>query len=67
MMTNADYKQSSIVWSPTGDHEFPWEAEVSGRSLLVRLNDFPERPLYTLFVNSQEVRSFDDWPSNRGR
>jgi hypothetical protein len=30
--------------------------------LLVRVNDFPEEQLYTLFVNGNEVGNFDDWP-----
>ncbi|MFT4180356.1 MAG: hypothetical protein QM636_00395 [Rhizobium sp.] len=63
-MTCDDYKRSVIAWTPTGDREFPYGAEVSGNSLLLRLNDFPEFPLYTLFVNGREVSSFDDWPGH---
>lgn len=35
----------------------------SGLSLTIRMNDFPEQPLYTLFLDGQAVADFDDWPS----
>jgi len=54
------------VWQvrddPAGDRE-PWEAEVGGQRWRVRLNDFPEEPLYTVIVDGREVASFNDWPA----
>ena len=29
---------------------------------MLRMNDFPEEPLYTLVVDSREIESFDDFP-----
>ena len=40
-----------------------FEARVDGRPWAVRLNDFPEEPLYTLIVAGDEVIHFDDWPA----
>ena len=28
----------------------------------IRINDFPEEPLYTLLVDGEEILHFDDWP-----
>ena len=28
----------------------------------IRLNDFPDEPLYTLIVDGREIIHFNDWP-----
>lgn len=38
-------------------------ADVDGATWKIRLNDFPDEPLYTLILGDQEVIHFDDWPS----
>lgn len=52
-----------IVWKHTGDAEFPYTAEVSGRCFTIRINDFPAEPLYTLLVDGNELADLEDWPS----
>jgi hypothetical protein len=39
-------------------------ARVDGALWTIRMNDFPDEPLYTLFIDSVEVMHFDDWPSS---
>ncbi|WP_433204686.1 hypothetical protein ACQP00_36385 [Dactylosporangium sp. CS-047395] len=51
-----------IAWEHSGDGEFPYHAEVDGRTLTVRVNDFPAEPLYTLIVDGAEHADLDDWP-----
>ncbi|MEV6924878.1 hypothetical protein AB0M46_10260 [Dactylosporangium sp. NPDC051485] len=51
-----------IAWEHSGDGEFPYLAEVDGRQLTVRVNDFPAEPLYTLIVDGAELAGLDDWP-----
>ncbi len=34
-----------------------------GRQLRLRMNDFPDEQLYTLFADGKSVAEFDDWPS----
>ena len=37
--------------------------EHEGRTLRVRVNDFPAEPLYTLLVDGVEIEDLEDWPS----
>jgi hypothetical protein len=46
----------------TDDPEFLWNAEVGKETWRVRVNDFPKEHLYTLFVDGNELGSFDEWP-----
>ena len=39
-----------------------FEADVDGARWSIRLNDFPDEPLYSLLINGDEVMHFDDWP-----
>lgn len=57
-----DYLSKSIKWSATGDATFPYNATVDGKSLRIRMNDFPADKLYTLTVGGAEF-DFDDWPT----
>ncbi len=52
-----------IEWAHTGDGEFPYTASVGGRTLRIRVNDFPAEPLYTLIVEGEDIEDLDDWPS----
>jgi hypothetical protein len=59
-MKNRNYLDEEIVWDFTEDPEKPYQANHDGKRLLIRLNDFPAEHLYTLFVDDQEIASFDD-------
>jgi hypothetical protein len=39
-----------------------FEALVGTDRWTVRLNDFPDEPLYSLLIGSEEVFHFDNWP-----
>jgi hypothetical protein len=51
-----------IIWEETGGGAFPYRAEVEGKRLTIRVNDFPAEPLYTLLVEDREVEDLEDWP-----
>ncbi|WP_328761150.1 hypothetical protein [Streptomyces sp. NBC_00272] len=51
-------------WHRTGTSVFPYAARVEGRWWILRLNDFPEHPLYTLFVDSRCVADVNDDPAD---
>lgn len=55
---------TSIDWTANDDDlDFPWRASLNGRTLTLRMNDFPDETLYSLLIDGQVVGSFDDWPS----
>jgi hypothetical protein len=56
-----------VKWSKTDDPTAFWRAEVGAGTWTVRVNDFPEEHLYTLYVNDEEVGSFDEWPRRWSR
>ena len=51
-----------ISWKETEDVDFPYEADVEGAHWKLRLNDFPDEPMFTLFIDDAEFGHFDDWP-----
>lgn len=57
-----DFLSKSIKWNATGDAEFPYNSTLDGKSLRIRLNDFPAESLYTLIVGGGEF-DFEEWPS----
>jgi hypothetical protein len=40
-----------------------FEADVGVEHWSVRMNDFPDEPMYTLIVDGREIVHFDDWPA----
>lgn len=53
-----------VDWQPTGDGEFPFEAQVGGERWRIRVNDWPEEPtVYSLMVGRRAAYHFDDWPA----
>jgi hypothetical protein len=54
----------SVAWSTANGREryIVFEAMVDGHQWFIRLNDFPEEPLYSLMVDGSEVIHFDEWP-----
>jgi hypothetical protein len=47
-------------WYPTGIACFPWLGFDGVTPCILRINDFPDHPLWTLFVAGARVRDFDD-------
>ncbi|MGZ8843823.1 MAG: hypothetical protein ACXW18_09175 [Pyrinomonadaceae bacterium] len=59
-----NYLEDEVSWIQTSNPSFPYEANVNGDNLVVRLNDFPDQNLYTLLVNDEELANFDEWPQH---
>lgn len=53
-----------ITWAETDDPEFPYSAVVNDRRWLLRINDFPDEPLFSLIIDGKHVADFDDWPEH---
>lgn len=62
MTTKIDYLKQSLTWHDAKEGDYISATEFDGQQLRLRLNDFPEEPMYTLFVNGFEVCDFCNWP-----
>jgi hypothetical protein len=51
-----------IEWDETDDVDFPYRTQLRSAVLQIRLNDFPDEPLFSLIQDGQHVADFDDWP-----
>ncbi|MEV6731141.1 MULTISPECIES: hypothetical protein [unclassified Streptomyces] len=51
-----------FTWHDTDTRVFLWAARAEGRWWVLRLNDFPEHPLYTLFIDGQVIGDLEDDP-----
>ena len=61
---NTDYFDVDLNWVKTDDPEYPYQSKKFGHHLKIRLNDFPDDAMFTLLVDGNVVKDFDDWPSN---
>ncbi|MFE5771176.1 hypothetical protein ACFQ7O_22755 [Streptomyces sp. NPDC056485] len=53
---------AKATWHDTGTSVFCWAARADGRWWVLRLNHFPEHPLYTLFIDARALGDIDDVP-----
>jgi hypothetical protein len=53
-------------WRRTGNAYFPVAARVTGQWWVLRINSFPDHPLWTLFVDGVRRFDIDDAPSAWG-
>jgi hypothetical protein len=44
-----------------------YHSDVDGHRWRIRLNDFPDEPMFSLIIDGAEVIHFNDWPSEWGR
>ena len=56
-----DFSDKLILWKK---HELGlryWYSEIDGDILFLRMNNFPDEPLYTL-ISKKTIRDYDDLP-----
>ncbi|WP_327134752.1 hypothetical protein OG311_33395 [Streptomyces sp. NBC_01343] len=61
-MTPVPPLPAHATWHDTGTSVFCHAVRADGRWWVLRLNHFPEHPLYTLFIDAQVVGDVDDVP-----
>lgn len=59
------YRDEPVRWeaAPSGAAPVVYQARVGGRLWRLRLNDFPDEPLYTLFDEGERVLDFTECPA----
>ena len=57
-----DCLKQNIQWVSSDEKGFPFLAMVGNREWKLRLNDFPDEQLYTLFIGGKEIGNLDDFP-----
>lgn len=62
--TTQTYFEAEIAWAKGSDPSYPYQTEMDGARLVIRLNDFPDENLYSLFVNDLAAGDFDEWPTH---
>jgi hypothetical protein len=64
-VSRAELKPSArrVSWHPTGKGEHPYEAVVGGQRWVLRVNDFPAEPMYTVLVDGVAVEDVESWPA----
>lgn len=55
--------QTAVPWRRTGNPLFPYDARVDGARFRIGTGDFPEEPMFTLFIDGAPAAEFDDWPA----
>lgn len=53
----------NVPWQETQDSRFPYRATVESQDWRLRMNDFPDEPLYTLIIEGREIIHFTKPPS----
>ena len=56
--------RSAIEWEETDEVDYPYRAAVDGVKWKIRINDFPDEPLFSLIRDERHIADFDDWPSH---
>jgi hypothetical protein len=64
-----EYRGKQLLWkelqgAPGG---YIFQTNVESMLWKIRLNDFPDEPLYTLVVNGEDVVHFNEWPKEWGK
>ena len=54
-------QRTNIGWQKTNESAYLFKALFNGKEVRLRLNDFPDEPLGTLFVDAHEVQ-IEDFP-----
>lgn len=54
-------------WLGTGNSYFPVAARVDGQWWVLRLNNFPDHPMWTLFIDGVRRFDVDDEPESWGQ
>lgn len=57
--------EEQLDWYKSENAQYPYlhYADETENELKIRMNNFPDEPLFTLLKEGKAIISFDDWPS----
>lgn len=58
-----DYSDRMILWKKHELNIRYWFAELDGNAVFLRMNNFPDEPLYTI-ISKNVIKDYDDLPQN---
>lgn len=61
-MSQPGVLRTAVIWKSVRSNVFPWAARIDGVWHVLRLNDFPDHPLHTLFIDGACAGDLDDLP-----
>ncbi|MEO6457396.1 MAG: hypothetical protein ABIO92_03845 [Chloroflexia bacterium] len=61
-LISEERQATPIAWELAVAGVFPYHAQIKGRTFTIRVNDFPDEPLYTLLIDGEKVEDLEDWP-----
>ncbi|HEY1175639.1 MAG TPA: hypothetical protein VGF17_05745 [Phytomonospora sp.] len=61
-MTRSEH-EVAVPWRRTGQRRFPFAARVDGAWWVLRINGFPDHPLWTLFIDGRRPLDLDGTPA----
>ncbi len=59
--------KNTVEFSGTDNPEWPLRAIVKGKTWDIRVNEFPDFPLYSLLIDGVDVMDFENWPKRWDR
>ncbi len=59
-----EYFKAEIRWGAGSTATLPYVAKLGKDLWEIRVNDFPEKDVYSLLINGKEIKDFNEWPEN---
>lgn len=56
--------KKDIHWGVGNNATIPYVAKLGKDTWEIRINDFPEKDVYSLLINGEEIKDFNKWPEN---
>ena len=60
----AEFFNQDIQWRGTWNAEYPFRTYINGQTYRIRVNDWPDNPMFSFIENNKVIFDFDDWPNN---
>jgi hypothetical protein len=56
--------KKDVHWNAGENATVPYVAKLGKDTWEIRVNDFPEKDVYSLLINGKEIKDFNEWPES---